>query len=160
MYGKAVLLSVSLLAQTTFADDRPCQSSVDANPNVLVPVFVTKHREVSTHPASIMRFDRYEIKLGRNNEFDLTCVTHRNAVMLFVLQDSNYQFLDIRFYENGKPSEQMVQTEIHDDYVRVVNLNDSAVAAEVTIKYTLVLKDKRNGTVINLDPVVINKPPT
>ncbi len=124
---------------------------------MIIPVYVDRYSEFSDHPDDLgLNFYSYEVTLGAYNEFDRICITHRNAVILFTLPNRNgIEFSDIRFYENGLPSTQIVQTEVHADYIRVVNKNDNPV----DIKYVVVLRDKRNGATISYDPEVLNDDP-
>lgn len=134
-----------------------CPTTVDANPNIVIPVHVTSHREISTHPAHRgLAFNRYEVTLGARNEFDTICTVHRNSVALFTLADPRrYEFVDIRYYEDGLPSTQILRTEVGRDQIRVINLN----TAPVPLKYTIVLRDRATGTVISHDPIDDNQPP-
>jgi hypothetical protein len=150
MVGLACLFAFS----TTAIADATCEASIDANPNIVIPVHVERHTEISSHPDNFgASFDSYEVKFGANNEFDTICVSHPNAVLLFTLPKANgIEFTDIRFYENGLPSTQIIQSEVHKDYIRVLNKNDSLAK----IKYVLVLFDRRNGTIITRDPDILN----
>ena len=154
LLGLAALLPVSAHA----APPADCQqTTIDANPNIVIPVHVTSHREISTHPAHRgLAFNRYEVTLGARNEFDTICTVHRNSVALFTLADPRrYEFVDIRYYEDGLPSTQILRTEVGRDQIRVINLN----TAPVPLKYTIVLRDRATGTVISHDPIDDNQPP-
>lgn len=153
-YATLLSLTCLLLISAPAVADSGCQASIDANPNIIIPVHVERYTEFSSHPDDLdMTFDSYEVKFGAFNEFDTICITHPNAVILFTLPNRNeFEFSDIRFYENGQPSTQIVQTEVHDDYIRVINKND----IPVNIKYVLVLRDKRNGATITRDPDILN----
>ncbi|MFO1251830.1 MAG: hypothetical protein U1E77_12060 [Inhella sp.] len=152
----ALLLSLAALLPLSTLAATPCQRSLSANPNIVIPVYVNAQREVSNHPQYLGgSFTSYRVSLGANNEFDQLCITHRNAVMLFtLLNQSQYEFIDIRFYENGLPSAQILQTEVQGNYVRVINKNDSATR----LKYVVILRDRSTGAVISKDPLIVNEP--
>ena len=144
------ITSLSALNPTD-ANAGSCQTTVDANPNIVIPVFIEKTRETSTHPSGTFSFDSYKVKFGRNNEFENICIEHANAVVILRLQDNSgqYAFTNISFSEDGgKMTDQIPQFEIHPSYVRYINKNSKAV----TVKYDLTITDKRNGAVIVIDP--------
>lgn len=118
---------------------------------------VTSHREISTHPAHRgLAFNRYEVTLGARNESNTVRDRFRNSVTLFTLADPRrYEFVDIRYDEDGLPSTPILRTEVGRDPIRVINLN----TAPVLLKYTIVLRDRATGTVISHDPIDGNQPP-
>ncbi|GAB3729325.1 hypothetical protein GCM10028794_03630 [Silanimonas algicola] len=118
---------------------------------------VTSHREISTHPAHRgLAFNRYEVTLVARSESNTVRDRFRNSVTLFTLADPRrYEFVDIRYDEDGLPSTPILRTEVGRDQIRVINLN----TAPVLLKYTIVLRDRATGTVISHDPIDGNQPP-
>ncbi|WP_298635736.1 hypothetical protein [uncultured Umboniibacter sp.] len=144
-----VALIPCLFMGSAWANESACETStIDAIPNLVVPIYIDKQHVVGNHPQLTRDYVSYEVSLGANNEYDNFCMTQDEATLLYTLEDSRFEFVDMQYYENGLPSTQMVQIDIHKQYVRVVyqRSNDNS------LKYTITLREKRTGAVIVLDP--------
>ncbi len=148
---RVVAVIPCLCMGSVWASDSACETStIDAIPNLVVPIYIDKRQVVGNHPQLTRDYVSYEVSLGLNNEYDNFCITQDEATLLYTLEDSRFEFVDIQYYERGLPSTQMVQIDIHKRYVRVVyqRSNDNP------LKYTITLREKRTGAVIVLDPTV------